>query len=171
MSLLPFKFKSGSFCFQIPNSSLVVNSHSGTHLSCKTRGALVCCCGRAELPGAQSSSLAVTNSPFSSLLSSIHSEFIFCLTMSAFTCLFHYLENKCIVFIPTEVSYLRGVLRLTFHSQPRLPFCTCLAPATVRGGSVDCSQRGGTRAELFTQVCQCPWKTTQQRGWSTGIRN
>lgn len=165
MSLFPFKFKSVSFCFQIPNSSVVVNSHSGTHLSFANPEEhwFAAAIGLSCLVLGHHHHSPPT-ALFSSLLSSIHSEFIFCLTMSVFTCLFHYLENQCIVLIPTGVSCLRGVLHLTFHSQPKLPFCTCLAHATVRGGSVDCSQRGGTRVEWFTQICQCTWKSTQQRG-------
>lgn len=146
MSLFPFKFKSVSFCFRIPDSSSVINNHSGTHcllgehwyaagigLSCRVLGH-----HHLSLPPA---------APFSSLLSSIHSEFIFCLTVSVFTCLFHWLENKCIVLIPTGVSYLHRVLHLTFHFQPKLPVCTCLVHTTVRGGSVDWSQTGGTYSE------------------------
>lgn len=64
MSLLPLNFVS-SFCFQIPNSSLVVNSHSDTHLSfAKPEEHWYAVAVEAELPGLQSSSLAVTNSPF-----------------------------------------------------------------------------------------------------------
>lgn len=152
MSLLPFKFKSGSFCFQIPNSSLVVNSHSGTPLLlAKPREHWYAVAVGAGLPGAQSSSLAVTNSPFSSLLSSIHSEFIFCLTMSAFTCLFFSLFRKQMYSFHPHRGQLpsRGSQSSHFIPNPRLPFCTCLAPRHSQGRSVDCSQRRHTRGVVY----------------------
>ena len=118
-------------------------------LFCKTRGSLVCCCDRLSLPTLGHQYLLLTPSPVSSSsLSSIHSEFMFRLTASVFTCLFHYLENKVIVLIPRGVNYRHRVLHPIFHFQPKLPFCTWLAHITVRGGSVDWNQRGGKYVEL-----------------------
>ena len=151
MSLFPFKFKSVSFCFQIPDSSLVINNHSGTHcllgghwyaagigLSCRALGH-----HHLSLPPA---------APFSSLLSSIHSEFIFC-SYSVSQCLF-----SLAFFTDWKTNVQFSSPQGSIISNPSCHFALALFTPRL-GEEVWIGVRGEAHIRNgFTQICQCTWK-------------
>lgn len=121
---------------------MVVNNHSGTPLFCQTRGHWYVLFGIRLSCLVLSHRLSLlTNSPFSSLLSSILSEFIFCLTMPVhlpFSLFrkqmygFHpHRESATFAGSPSHISFPTPAAILHLHSPQSGGKC-----GPVRGGCV-----------------------------------